>query len=131
MKEIKVRTSSKDGMHDITAKVKALIPSSMKSGICVIFCEHTTAAVTINENADPDVKTDILNNLNRLIPFVQPEFLHREGNSAAHLKSSLIGCSLTIPVQNGYLALGCWQGIYLCEFDGPRDRQVSVTLVNS
>ena len=103
----------------------------MKSGICVLFCEHTTAGLTINENADPDVKTDIINTLDRMIPFVQPGFLHREGNSAAHLKSSLIGCSLSIPIHNGHLILGRWQGIYLCDFDGPRERRVTVTLINA
>ena len=131
MQEIKLRTSSRDSMNDITGKVKSLIPNSMKSGICVLFCEHTTAALTINENADPDVKTDIINTLDRMIPFVQPGFLHREGNSAAHLKSSLIGCSLSIPIHNGHLILGRWQGIYLCDFDGPRERRVTVTLINA
>lgn len=131
MKEISIRTGARDGLFDITERIEAMVPPDMKEGICVVFCEHTTAGVTINENADLDVKSDIRNTLERLIPFNQPEFRHMEGNSAAHIKSSLIGCSVTIPVKNGKLYLGRWQGIYFCEFDGPRQRRVSVWFVKA
>ncbi len=129
MEKFSIRTGTRDGLFDITDKVEALVPPAMKEGICMVFCEHTTAALTINENADPDVKTDIRSTLDRLIPFNQPEFRHVEGNSAAHLKSSLIGCSVTVPIKNGKLYLGRWQGIYFCEFDGPRQRTVSVWFI--
>ncbi len=129
MHKISIKTSARDGLFDITDKVEALVPADIKEGFCLVFCEHTTAAVTINENADPDVKSDMRNNLDKLIPFNQPEFRHAEGNSAAHIKSSLIGCSVTIPVKDGKLFLGRWQGIYFCEFDGPRQRAVSVWFV--
>jgi secondary thiamine-phosphate synthase enzyme len=129
MEKISIKTGSRDAMLDITDQVEALVPADMREGLCTVYCEHTTAAVTINENADPDVRSDIRSTLDRLIPFNQPEFRHAEGNSAAHLKSSMIGCSVTIPVKNGRLYLGRWQGIYFCEFDGPRQRTVSVWFI--
>ena len=126
MAEIRVETRRDCEMINITGQINALVPRDMECGLCHIFCTHTTAALTINENADPDVKHDLLKKLDALIPKDERYYLHCEGNSAAHLKSSLLGVSLTVPVQNGKLALGIWQGIYFCEFDGPRNRRVQV-----
>ena len=115
-------------MIDITSDVSKIIPAGT-GGVCVCFTQHTTCGLTINENADPDVKTDMLGFLKRLIPQYEPNFKHFEHNSDAHIKSSLVGSSVTIPVENGKLLLGRWQGIYVCEFDGPRDRKVLVTML--
>ncbi len=112
-------------MLDITADVDKLI-SYKGDGVCVLFTQHTTCGLTINENADPDVKSDMLGFLHRLIPQHEPNFKHFEHNSDAHIKSSLVGSSVTVPFENGKLLLGRWQGIYLCEFDGPRERKVLV-----
>jgi secondary thiamine-phosphate synthase enzyme len=128
MKKITVKTRSRDDFIDITALVSAAVrDSGIDSGICVVFTPHTTAAVTINENADSDVQRDLITGLNGLA-FEKMKFLHGEGNSPAHLKSSLVGCSETVIIENGALLLGTWQGIYLCEFDGPRTRQVYVAV---
>lgn len=117
------------GFVDITAQVKiAVRESSVEEGLCVVYCPHTTAAITINENADPDVVRDLKLALAGTFPD-RREFKHAEGNSAAHLKSSVIGASETIPVTGGAMALGTWQGIYFCEFDGPRHRKVYVQVV--
>lgn len=117
------------GFVDITAQVKiAVRESSVEEGLCVVYCPHTTAAITINENADPDVVRDLKLALADTFPD-RREFKHAEGNSAAHLKSSVIGASETIPVTGGAMALGTWQGIYFCEFDGPRHRKVYVQVV--
>ena len=117
------------GFVDITAQVKiAERESSVEEGLCVVYCPHTTAAITINENADPDVVRDLKLALADTFPD-RREFKHAEGNSAAHLKSSVIGASETIPVTGGAMALGTWQGIYFCEFDGPRHRKVYVQVV--
>ncbi len=124
MAEIRIETSSLYEMVDITRKINAEIPSSLSCGICLVYCPHTTAGITVNENADPDVKHDMLEKLDRLIPQRESYYRHSEGNSAAHLKASLTGCSQTLPIRNGRLALGTWQGIYFCEFDGPRSRTV-------
>jgi secondary thiamine-phosphate synthase enzyme len=114
---------------DITAKVRAAIGSSgIAEGLAVVFTPHTTAAVTINENADPDVARDLVAALNQLVPF-DNHYRHAEGNSAAHVKASLVGVSETLIVQGGTPLLGTWQGVYLCEFDGPRRRQVQVRVV--
>ena len=113
-------------MIDITADVDTLI-SDKGDGVCVLFTQHTTCGLTINENADPDVKSDMLGFLHRLIPQYEANFKHFEHNSDAHIKSSLVGSSVTVPFENGKLLLGRWQGIYLCEFDGPRERKVIVT----
>ena len=113
-------------MIDITHRINELVPDSLQSGICHIFCTHTTAGLTINENADPDVRHDVLKKLDLLIPHNESFYQHCEGNSAAHLKSSLMGISLAVPVRNGKLHLGTWQGVYFCEFDGPRSRKVEV-----
>ena len=113
-------------MIDITDRINELVPPDMRCGICHIFCAHTTAGLTVNENADPDVRHDILKKLDLLIPKNESYYQHCEGNSAAHLKSSLMGVSLAVPVCNGRLHLGTWQGVYFCEFDGPRNRKVEV-----
>jgi secondary thiamine-phosphate synthase enzyme len=118
-------------MVDITDEVSALLPSDMDDGLCVVFSTHTTAGITINENADPDVRLDIDKFLGELVPWNTLAFNHFEGNSAAHIKSSLLGFSQTIPVEKGRLRLGTWQGIYFCEFDGPRTRNVLVSFVRS
>jgi secondary thiamine-phosphate synthase enzyme len=126
MNTITVKTRDRDDLADITRDVQRCVSESgIDDGICVVFTPHTTAAVTINENADPDVQTDMIHGLNGLA-FEKMRFLHGEGNSPAHLKSSLVGCSETIIVSGGKLVLGTWQGIYLCEFDGPRTRKVHV-----
>ena len=119
-------------MIDITADVeKILAVDEAWDGICVVFTQHTTCGVTVNENADPDVQSDMLGFLRRLIPQHEPHFKHGEENSDAHIKSSLVGCSVTVPFENGKLLLGRWQGIYLCEFDGPRERKVIVRMMNA
>ena len=121
-----VPTSRKEQFIDITARVQdAVTHAGIKAGAVVVFTPHTTAAVTINENADPDVVHDVLFALDRAFPD-HPQFRHGEGNSAAHVKSSVIGCSVTVIVADGELLLGTWQGIYFCEFDGPRTRTVMV-----
>lgn len=126
MAEIRVETHRDCEFINITGQVNALVPPDMQCGLCHLFCTHTTAALTVNENADPDVRHDLLRKLDSLIPLNENYYRHCEGNSAAHLKSSLLGVSLVLPVQNGKLALGIWQGIYFCEFDGPRSRRVQV-----
>ncbi len=114
--------------HSITARVRdAIEKSGIREGLCVVYCPHTTAAITINENADPDVVHDLLLALDKTFPTL-PEFRHSEGNSAAHLKASCLGSSVTIPVADGRLLLGTWQGIYFCEFDGPRNRTFHITV---
>src|SRR5512143_4124469 len=111
-----IRSQAAVQMMDITDRVQAIVrDSGVKTGVALVFVPHTTAAVTINENADPDVVRDILADLDRLVPASQSYYRHGEGNSAAHLRSSLIGCSETVLVENGALVLGTWQGIYLCE----------------
>jgi secondary thiamine-phosphate synthase enzyme len=117
-------------MLDITGRVAAVIPPAF-SGACLVFSQHTTAGLTVNENADPDVTADMLSELDRLVPWRNPGFRHGEGNSAAHLKASLCGTSLMIPVSNGRMVLGRWQAIYFCEFDGPRSRRVIVQLLGA
>lgn len=114
---------------DITHLVqKAVSEAKIKSGLCTVYVPHTTAGVTINENADPSVRSDIIKELNKIIPF-DDNYAHLEGNAAAHIKSTLTGCSETLLVEGGSLVLGTWQGIYFCEFDGPRNRKVMVKLV--
>jgi secondary thiamine-phosphate synthase enzyme len=130
MSTIKVSSDSREEMLDITADVEKLIPKN-GDGVCVCFTQHTTCGMTINENADPDVKSDMLGFLHRLIPQYEPNFQHFEHNSDSHIKSSLVGSSVTIPFENGKLLLGRWQGIYLCEFDGPRERKVVVKTISS
>ncbi len=128
---LSIKTKTHEELVDITSDVQRIVrDSSISDGICVIYTPHTTAAVTINENADPDVRRDIIKGLAHL-RLEQVDFSHMEGNSPAHLKSSLIGCSETIIIENGRLLLGRWQGIYLCEFDGPRTRNVLVKIISS
>ncbi len=125
MHSIIFRSSVREEMLDITTQAQEFVDSSEQGdGICVLFTRHTTCGLTINENADPDVKSDMLGFLQRLIPQYDPDFRHFEHNSDAHIKSSLVGSSVTIPFADRKLALGKWQGIYLCEFDGPRERNV-------
>jgi len=127
MEALSVRTSSRTELLNITDKVDRVVrDSGISEGWCMVFVPHTTAGVTINENADPSVVRDILMELNKIVPF-DDDYAHAEGNSAAHLKSSLVGCSCTVPISGGRLALGTWQGIYFCEFDGPRSRKAWVT----
>jgi secondary thiamine-phosphate synthase enzyme len=124
-----VRTHRRDEFIDITSHVHRLVAASgVQEGAVTVFVPHTTAGVTINENADPDVVHDILAQLDAAIPWRQGFYQHGEGNSAAHVKSSLVGCSTTIPLQSGRMVLGTWQAVYFCEFDGPRTRQVIVTV---
>jgi len=126
-----VKTSKQTEFIDITRSVQeAVKKTGVEEGICFIFIPHTTAAVTINENADPSVSQDIIMELNKVVPF-QDRYQHLEGNSPAHIKASLIGCSQTVFVESGKLALGTWQGIFFCEFDGPRNRKVYVNVVRA
>ena len=119
-----------EGFIDITGQVRKIVASgNVQNGLCQIFVPHTTAGVTINENADPDVVMDMLAALGKMVPDLH--YRHSEGNSPAHVKSSLVGCSITVPISEGRLCLGTWQGIYFCEFDGPRTRKVWVQLVGS
>jgi len=125
--ELSISSKKDEELIDITDYIKSLIKKhKILNGFCKIFVLHTTAAVTINENTDENVKTDILNQLKRVFPKIN--FHHLEGNSDAHLKSSLFGCSIDIPIYNGELILGTWQGIYFCEFDGPRKRKIFIQL---
>lgn len=121
-----INTGKSAEMRNITREVQAAVSESgIQSGICTVFVPHTTAGVTINENADPDVVYDILMEIDKIVP-LKDGYRHMEGNSAAHLKASLFGFSQQVIVENGRLMLGTWQGIYFCEFDGPRQRQVYV-----
>lgn len=123
-KTVTLSTRSRDEMIDITSHVRnALADSGVRDGIVTLHVPHTTAAVTINENADPDVTHDILLTLRRLVPQDAPGYRHSEGNSDAHVKSSLFGCTHQVLIEDGRLVLGTWQGIYFCEFDGPRTRK--------
>jgi secondary thiamine-phosphate synthase enzyme len=131
MRKFDVQTGSKEVFVDITSQVEEEVRrSDIKSGVCVVYVPHTTAAVTINENADPTVRQDILMTLRKAVPDSLP-YAHAEGNSPAHVKSSLVGASITIPIEDGRLVLGTWQGVFFCEFDGPRRRQVSVKIIPS
>ena len=126
--EYQIRTEA-EGFVDITMQVNdAVQKSGVRSGICVVFTPHTTSAITVNENADPDVKTDLLKGLAESYPEL-PAYRHMEGNSTAHLKSSCVGCSETLIVENGRLLLGVWQDVYFSEFDGPRGRHFYVKII--
>ncbi len=125
MESIKVKSNAREELVEITREVAKLVPQTGE-GVVVLFTQHTTCGLTINENADPDVKHDILLFLKNTIPQFYEGFRHFEHNSDAHLKASLMGSSVTVPFENGKLLLGTWQGIYLCEFDGPRTRSVIV-----
>ncbi len=124
-----VKTRDKTQFIDITRAVQEKITAEdVGNGLCFLFVPHTTAGITINENADPTVQSDILNVLNKIIPW-ENNYKHLEGNSPAHVKSSIVGASEIIAVESGRLALGTWQGIYFCEFDGPRTRQVNIKFI--
>lgn len=126
-----IRSGQKTEMIDITSEVeKQVAASGFQNGICMIYVPHTTAAVTINESADPSVRQDILMILNRIVPW-KAEYRHMEGNSPAHVKASLVGESVFVPVEEGRLKLGTWQGIFFCEFDGPRSRHVHIYIIGS
>jgi secondary thiamine-phosphate synthase enzyme len=124
MQKLKVSTQKREQVLDITKQVQAAVSNDgCLDGWVVVYCPHTTAALSVNENADPDVKTDLLQHLSEMIP-QKTSFRHCEGNSDAHIKTILSGPSLTLIVENGHLQLGTWQGLYFLEFDGPREREV-------
>jgi len=131
VEKISVKTDNRIELIDITDKVKSLLnKNKVNSGLCVVFCPHTTAGLSINENADPSVKDDLVNALNRIIP-ADDGYSHAEGNSDSHIKSSLFGSSLNIIIEDGQLQLGIWQGIYFCESDGPRAREVWIKVIGT
>jgi secondary thiamine-phosphate synthase enzyme len=132
MKILNVISRSRDEFIDITEKIQQVVSSAgiIENGKCMLFVPHTTAGITINESADPSVKSDILMMLNALIPR-EAGYRHIEGNSAAHVKSTLVGVSQLVAIEHNRLVLGTWQGIFFCEFDGPRNRKVHVHLFNS
>lgn len=124
-----VRSRQRDDVIDITERIAEVVTDSgVKTGVCHVYVPHTTAGVFINENADPDVMADVLATVDALVPW-DNHYRHAEGNAAAHIKAVLIGSSQTVPVRNGRLALGRWQGIYFAEFDGPRERHFQVTVL--
>src|SRR5947208_4250189 len=127
MDHFQVETHARSAMVEITDRVRTVIRASgVRDGLCVVYCPHTTAAITINENADPDVVHDLLLWYGRTVPQQQPGFRHAEGNSDSHIKSTLVGPSVTLIVHDGAPVLGRWQGVFFCEFDGPRTRTVQV-----
>jgi secondary thiamine-phosphate synthase enzyme len=128
---LQVRSSKQTEFIDITRLVQEIVQKAgVEDGLCILLVPHTTAAVTINENADPSVPRDILMELNKIVPF-EDRYQHTEGNSPAHIKSSLIGCSQTLFIESGKLLLGTWQGIFFYEFDGPRNRQVHIKVIRT
>ncbi|MFA5384675.1 MAG: secondary thiamine-phosphate synthase enzyme YjbQ [Eubacteriales bacterium] len=130
-KIIEVRTACHTELVDITSQINGLIADSgISEGICCLYVPHTTAALLINENADPDVVQDITSKLERIVPWKE-NYLHLEGNSAAHIKASLFQTSQVILVEGGKLLLGIWQGVFFCEFDGPRQREVFIKIIPS
>ncbi len=129
LQTIPVRTTARNEMLDVTDRLAKLVRShNMLEGMLIVYVPHTTAAVTINENADPDVRHDMLRKLETLIPKHEAYYQHGEGNSDSHVKASLVGNSVTVLVERGKLVLGRWQGIYFCEFDGPRQREMIIRL---
>ncbi len=127
--EFNVKTNSRTEFINIDHLIqRAVDQGAIKDGICSVFVPHTTAAVTINENADPSVVRDFLKEVNKIIPF-EDNYSHTEGNSAAHIKSSLVGCSISVLIESGRPKLGTWQSVFFCEFDGPRNRKVWVKIV--
>jgi len=131
LNRLTIRTRSQSELMDITPLVRDVVDKSeIENGVCYIFVPHTTAGITINENADPSVRQDILIELDKLVPW-QGNYTHLEGNAAAHIKASLVGSSETIPVENGELVLGTWQGVFFAEFDGPRRREVWVKITKT
>ncbi len=131
MHEIDIETRTRTEFIDVSARVQEAVEADgIKDGLCTVYVPHTTAGVTINEGADPSVKRDILSELAKLAP-ARSDYHHAEGNSDAHIKSSLVGCEKTIPVQNGRLVLGRWQSVFFCEFDGPRRRRFYVSVLGA
>ena len=129
MEELRLTSSSRSELIDITSQIKRIVNASgVGEGICLVYVPHTTAGVTINEGADPAVRRDIEAELDKVIPW-SDGYAHSEGNSAAHIKTALVGSSETIPVNGGSLVLGTWQSVYFCEFDGPRNRRVLVKVM--
>jgi len=129
MQEFTVKTARRCQFLDVTAQVrKAVTQSGVKEGVCVVYVPHTTAGVTINENADPDVPADIIRTLDRLVPR-SGDYAHREGNADSHVKATTVGASQSIPITEGRLHLGTWQGVFFCEFDGPRTRRLCVQIL--
>lgn len=128
LNRLSIRTHSRSELMDITPLVRDMVhKSKIENGVCYVFVPHTTAGITINENADPSVRQDILAELDKLVPW-QGDYSHLEGNAAAHIKASLVGSSETIPVEKGDLVLGTWQGVFFAEFDGPRRREVWIKI---
>jgi len=127
--KLSMRTDKREMTIDVTSRVRTAVSrSKVREGICVVNVAHTTAAVFVNENADPDVPRDLLHQLAALVPN-DADYRHAEGNAAAHIKAVLVGNDVTLPVQDGELVLGTWQGIYIAEFDGPRERSATVTVI--
>lgn len=127
LQKLNIRTSSRNELLEITDRLRQLLASqNVTQGMLIVYVPHTTAAVTINENADPDVKRDMLAKLAEMVPQRETYYRHAEGNSDSHVKASLVGQSVTVLVEGGRLVLGRWQGVYFCEFDGPREREVYV-----
>jgi len=128
---IEVSTKTRQQLVEVTSAIRELVRrSSVKKGVCFIHVPHTTAGITLNENADPSVAKDILNTLDRLIP-VEGDYTHLEGNAHAHVKASIVGYNAILFIENGELALGNWQGVFLCEFDGPRRRRILVKIMEN
>ncbi|MBI4758896.1 MAG: YjbQ family protein [Chloroflexi bacterium] len=129
IRELRLSTPARTAFLDITAQIEGAVrDSGVRSGVCHVFVPHTTAGITINENADPSVRQDLLATLSRLVP-ANGHYRHLEGNADAHVKASLVGSSVTLFIQDGRLIFGTWQGVYFCEFDGPRQRQVLVRVI--
>ena len=128
MPTISISTGAQCQMVDITGRIMAVIPPDF-SGACLIVSQHTTAGITVSENSDPDVGRDMLMQFDEMVPARNPRYLHEEGNSAAHVKTALTGVSVFLPVAQGRLVLGTWQSVFLCEFDGPRQRRVYIQLI--
>ncbi len=123
---LNVSTKSRTSLLDITGEVEKVIrDAGVKDGICILFVPHTTAGITINENADPSVKSDILKELDKIVP-IEDNYSHMEGNAAAHIKSTLVGQTINLLIKDGSPVLGTWQGLFFCEFDGPRQRKVLI-----
>ncbi|MCC5829148.1 MAG: YjbQ family protein [Phycisphaeraceae bacterium] len=130
MSTFTIQTRQRSEMQSITGQIQAAVrQGGIRDGVVMVHVPHTTAGITINENADPDVVHDMLEQLDRMVPWRQPFYQHAEGNSAAHVKASMMGSSALVQVRGGQLVLGRWQGIFFCEFDGPRTRQVQVTFL--